>query len=113
MDRFRWRSADEPRLDEFGRMWSLQVEVGMRALDRLPPDRTLNVRFEDVQTDPEGQLRRLVRFIAPDLEDEDWLREVSSLPRPAPPRFERLDPAVRATLTEACRPGLERLGYLP
>ena len=94
-------------------MWSLLVEVGTRALDQLPPDRVLNVRFEDVQADPEGELRRLVRFIGPGLEDEGWLREVSSIPRPTPSRFERLGPAERTALTEACRAGLERLGYSP
>ena len=107
------RSGDEPRLEEFGRMWSRSVEIGARALDQLPPDRVLNVRFEDVLTDPEGELRRLVRFIGPDLEDEDWLREVSSIPRPTPSRFARLGVAEQAALTEACRPGLDLLGYSP
>ena len=102
-----------PSLAEFGRMWSLFVEVGTRMLEQLPPDRILNVKFEDVHADPEGQLRRLVRFIDPGLEDEGWLREVSRIPRQIPPRFERLGPAERAALTEACQPWLERLGYPP
>lgn len=101
----------EPGLEEFGRMWSLLVEIACRALDQLPRDRVLNVRFEDVQADPEGQLRRLARFIGPDLEDEEWLGKVCSMPRPTRSRFEQLDPGAQTVLTEACRPGLERLGY--
>ena len=113
MEHVRWRPRDEPRIEEFGHMWSLLVEIADRALAQLPPDRALNVRFEDVQADPEGELRRLVRFIGPDLEDEDWLREVSSIPRPTSSRFARLGVAEQAALTEACRPGLDLLGYPP
>ena len=107
------RLGGEPRLAEFGHMWSLLVEVSARILEQLPPDRMLNVKFEDVHADPEGQLRRLVRFIDPGLEDEGWLREVSRIPRQIPPRFERLGPAERTALTEVCQPWLERLGYSP
>ena len=98
---------------DFGRLWSLQIEVGMRAFGHLPPDRLLSVRFEDVQADPEGQIRRLIRFIDPGLEDDGWVREVSSIPRPTASRFARLGVAEQAALAEACRPGLERLGYPP
>ena len=101
----------DPPLPEFGRLWSMTIEVGCRMLDQLPPERRLDVRFEDLQTDPEGQLRRLVRFIGPRLELDGWLREVSSLPRPTPSRFALLGAADQAALTEACRPGLELLGY--
>ena len=51
------------------------------------------------------------RFIGPDLEDEAWLREACAIPRPTPSKFEKLGAADRAALAEACRPGLERLGY--
>ncbi len=102
---------DKLTLPYFGTLWSAMIERGERMLGRLPSDRMLNVRFEDVQADPDGQNRRLIRFIDPSLEDEAWLREVSSIPRPTPSKFERLEPDEQAALTEACRPGLERLGY--
>ena len=101
----------DPQLPEFGGFWSQLIEVGSLMLSQLPPERRLDVRLEDLQTDPEGQLRRLVRFIDPGLEHEEWLREVSSIPRPVSSRFALLGAADRAALTEACRPGLERLGY--
>ncbi len=51
------------------------------------------------------------RFIGPDLEDEAWLREACAIPQSTPSKFEKLGAADRAALAEACRPGLERLGY--
>lgn len=98
---------------QFGRLWSLQIEVGMRVFGQLPPDRLLNVRFEDMQGDPEGQIRRLIRFVDPALEDDDWVQTAASIPRPTSSRFAVLGAAEQQAITEACRPGLELLGYSP
>ena len=85
--------------------------AGERIFEGLPSDRLLNVRFEEVQAEPEAQIRRLIRFIDPSLEDDAWIRGASTIPRPTSSKFESLDPAERALLTETCRPGLECLGY--
>ncbi len=98
-------------LPYFGRFWSAMVERGERMLDRLPPEKVLHLRFEDMQANPDQENRRLIRFIDPSLEDESWLREVSGIPRPTPSRFAQLNPAEQAALNETCRPGLECLGY--
>ena len=102
---------DRLTLPYFGTLWSALIERGERMLDRFPSKRLLNLRFEDVQAEPEHHIRRLIRFIDPALEDEAWLREVCAIPRPTPSKLERLEAAERDALTEACRPGLERLGY--
>ena len=102
---------DELTLPYFGALWSSMIERGERMLGRLPADRILNVRFEDVQAEPDSQIRRLIRFIDPSLEDEAWLREVRSIPRQTPSKFAQLAPDDQAALNEACRPGLERLSY--
>ena len=102
---------DRLTLSDFGAFWSAMIERADRMFAHLPPERLLNLRFEDVLADPVGQTRRLVRFIDPGLEDEAWLREAVRVPRPAPSRFALLGAEERARLTEACRPGLERLGY--
>ena len=104
-------SPDAMTLAECGRFWNTLIETSRRVFDRLPADRLLNVKYEDVQAEPETQFRRIVRFIDPSLEDDAWVHEVSALLRPTPPRYERLEAAERAALTEACRPSLERLGY--
>lgn len=102
---------DEVTLQEFAAFWSTMIEAGHLTFGHFPPDRLLNVRFEDVQADPEGQLRRLIRFISPDLEDDKWMREAVAIPRPTPSKFAQLDAGTQQAITEACRPGLERLGY--
>ena len=102
---------DRLTLPYFGMLWSAMIERGSRMFGHFPAGRLLNVRFEDVQAEPDAQIRRLIRFIDPDLEDEAWLREASAIPRPTPSKFEGLGAADRAALAEACRPGLERLGY--
>ena len=104
---------DKLTLADFGAFWAGMIGHAHELFADLPPDRLLNVAFEDLQATPEPQLRRLIRFVSPELEDDGWVREASRLPRPprSPTNFERLDAADREALAEACRPGLERLGY--
>ncbi len=105
------KTAALPRLEDFGAFWSDLITVGLECFADLPKHQLLNVRFEDVQAAPREQLRSLIRFIAPSLEDEAWLNEVSAIPRPARSRFRDLPDAQQAALTKACAPGLEKLGY--
>ena len=102
---------DKLTLPYFGTLWSAMIERGARMLARFPSESLLNLKFEDVQASPEAQIRRLIRFIDPALEDEAWLREAAAIPRPTPSKFARLEAVERDALTEACRPGLECLGY--
>lgn len=102
---------DKLTLEDFGMLWSAMIERGDRMLGRLPSRRLLRVKFEDVQADPKHEIRRLIRFIDPSLEDETWLRKVCAIPRQTPSRFSQLAPDDQATLNKACRPGLARLGY--
>ena len=102
---------DELTLADFGTFWSGMVERGQRMFGDFPPDRLLEVRFEDVLANPESETRRLIRFIDPSLEDEAWVGEASALPRPTPSKFDALPAADRAPLDEACRPGMALLGY--
>lgn len=104
-------SFDKLTLPGFAALWSALIELGDHMVGDLPPDRLLNLRFEDMQAEPEAHIRRLVRFIDPALENEDWVRETSAIPRPTPSKFAQLDPSEQAAITEACRPGLELLGY--
>ena len=102
---------DKVALSDFAWFWSQMIETGHDAFGSLPSDRLLNVAFEDVQSSPESQIRRIIRFISPELVDDAWLRTVSSIPRKTQSRFLQLDAGDRAAVTEACLPGLERLGY--
>ncbi len=108
LDRLPW---DKLTLPDFADLWNVMIETGHRTFGNYPSHRLLNVRFEDVQSDPEGQFRRLIQFISPELENEEWLREVATIPRPTPSKFAKLDGDVQRAITQACRPGLELLGY--
>ena len=102
---------DQLTLSDFAAFWSAMIERAHRMFGHFPPERLLNVRFEEVLADPEAQTRRIIRFISPSLEDEAWLREAARIPRPSRARFKQLGAEELALLTEGCRPGLERLGY--
>jgi hypothetical protein len=103
---------DDVSLADFAAFWSGLIEIGDRAFRHLPADRLLNVKFEDVQIEPRRQLQRIIRFISPELDDEAWLDVASAIPRPtARSRFDKLDQAQQSAITEACRPGLQLLGY--
>lgn len=105
------RTAALPTLEDFGRFWSDLILIGLDCFVGLPPERLLNVRFEDVQTAPREKLDELIHFIDPSLADDAWLNEVAAIPRPARSKFQTLPDDVQTALTRACAPGLERLGY--
>ena len=102
---------DRVSLADFAWFWNQMIEMGDDLFGHFPSHRLLNVAFEDVQASPESEIRRIVRFISPELVDDAWLQTVSSIPRKTTSRFPRLGADERAAVTEACRPGLERLGY--
>ena len=102
---------DRLKPSDFGELWNDMVEKSCDLFDRLPGERVLHVKFEDVQREPEEQIRRLIRFIDPSLEDDNWMREVSTIPRLTPSKVDRLDAGERTALTHACRRGLDLLGY--
>ena len=104
--------SEQATLPEFAEFWSKMIETGRRVFGHFPPDRLLNLRFEDMQENAEHEVRRLIRFISPELENESWIREVARIPRRTQSKFARLDPGTQRAITEACRPGLERLGYM-
>ena len=102
---------DKLKTTDFAAFWNALIALADRVLGELPPSRLLSLKLEDIQAEPESHLRRLVRFIDPALEDEDWIRKASAIPRPTPSRFQSIEPEERSAITEACRPGLDRLGY--
>ena len=98
-------------LAAYGDLWSRVILRGQKLLAAMPPERVLELRYEDVGERPQEKLRQLAAFIDPSLSDDAWLREAARLPRPNPPKYLSLDPETQRRLTEACAPGLEALGY--
>ena len=103
---------DALQVTDFAAFWNVLIALADSMLSKLPPARLLNLKFEDMQEDPETHIRRLIRFIDPTLEDEEWIRRASAIPRPTPSKFQTLSPDDQAAIIAACRPGLECLGYL-
>ena len=103
---------DKAKLADYASFWQVQVDMAHDFSKDLSPERLLNVSFEDILSEPEAQVGRVVRFIDPSLEEWQWLKDVSGIPRPMQPKFDGLDDDDKAAVTEACRPGLQRLGYL-
>jgi len=104
-------TEDSPSVVDLGAFWSRLIQTGERVFRHLGPDRRLDVRFEEVQSSPRDQLRRLIRFIDPSLEDESWTEEAAGMIRPTRSKFTTLPPEQQRLLTEACAPGLKLLGY--
>lgn len=102
---------DKLKITDFAAFWNALIALADTMLGELQPARLLNLKFEDMQEDPETHIRRLIRFIDPTLEDDAWIRRASAIPRPTPSKFPMLSPADQAAIIAVCRPGLERLGY--
>ncbi|MFK5923200.1 MAG: sulfotransferase [Verrucomicrobiota bacterium] len=103
--------AEEPVLADFGDYWSRSILFGRKMMRDLPVERLLEVKFEDMQQSPEQEVRRLIRFIDPSLEEESWIKEVAAIPGPARSKFSSLAESEQEALQKACAPGLKVLGY--
>jgi hypothetical protein len=106
-DREKYERLEVP-YERTGDAWSKMVLHGTEVLDRLPPERVAELRFETLAAHPERELRRIARFMGIS-EDEEWLARAGSLVEPRPPRWPGLPPAQLRRLIEACAPGMERL----
>lgn len=117
LERLIFRVIDAPKLaaraslPQFGALWSDLILLGQDAMSKLPPERLLPIRFEDVQQRPREMLDRMIRFIDPSLADAAWLDAVAAVPRPTPRKFDSLPAETRRALAETCAPGLAALGY--
>jgi hypothetical protein len=104
--------AARATLTQFGEFWSRLVLLGRQVLADLPPERVLELRFEDVQQRPREMLERMIRFIDSSLMDEGWLSAAASVPRPVGrSKFTELPADEQRALTAACAPGLKAFGY--
>ena len=102
---------DKLKLTDFAACLNAMIRLAQDMLSGLPSHRLLNLKFEDMRAEPGAQLRKLIRFIDPSLEDEARINKASAIPRQTPSRFARLPAAEQSAVAEACPPGLVRLGY--
>jgi Sulfotransferase family len=92
-----------------GTLWSQQIEVGMKVLNKLPPDRLLTLRYEDFFANPKRQLDSFAAFLGKDFLDEKWSAQCAATVRTPRSTWRDLPEDAASALTEACRPGFELL----
>lgn len=92
-------------LQAFGRFWSRTIIAGVQALSVLPEEQILTIRYEDIVTDPQHNLTRLIDFIDPSLHDAGWLARACTLVEHRPSVWDQVPATEREALERACQPG--------
>jgi putative sulfotransferase len=102
------RTYDIP-LELCAGLWTDWIARGQEALNLLPADRLLTLRYEDFLTDPKAQLDALTAFLGEEFVDEDWSTSCAATVRQPRSTWRDLPMDEARTLTEASRPGFELL----
>jgi putative sulfotransferase len=89
--------------------WVDQIASGLNSLGKLPTDRLLTLRYEDILADPKHQLDMLAGFLGEDYIDDDWSSGCAVTVRKPRSTWRDLPKDEVYALTEACRPGFELL----
>ncbi len=108
--KFAQRQTD---LAEVGRFWSDMILRGLRDLERLPEDRVLSLRYEDLTRSPRAELERFITFVGAEFRNEEWLAAAAALPRYRVPSWHRLPIEEQVRIKNICEPGqsaLEQVG---
>lgn len=91
-----------------GHYWSGEITLGLKALEAVPPERLLTVRYEDLCAEPRATLVRLGRFLDEEI-DPGWLETASARVGQGTSAWERLPAREAAELNDACEPGFSAL----
>jgi putative sulfotransferase len=92
-----------------GELWTQWMSDGLNVLRSVPTDRVLTLRYEDFFTQPKQQLDALAAFLGEEFIDEDWSARCAATVRKPRSTWRDLPDEDACALTEACRPGFERL----
>lgn len=103
--------ADAPTVEDIGRYWSWQIARGAYDWMRIPPRQRMDVRYEDLVSQPEATLARIAEFFELPT-DEGWIARAAAEidPEGVPDRLSTLDPETLSSLTAACLPGQVLVG---
>ena len=99
-------------LEYFLEDWSESILRGMRAVRRLRPDQYTEITFEQMGSDPETVLQKIVEFF--DLPREPhWIGEACALLRAGQAAHAEPDAEQRALLERHCQAAMSLLGRVP
>jgi hypothetical protein len=96
-------------LSFWGEAWTQQIANGLKVLSALSGNRLLTLRYEDFFVDPKGQLDALTTFLGEEFVDDAWSTRCAATVRKPRSTWRDLPEKDARDLTEACRPGFERL----
>jgi putative sulfotransferase len=91
------------------KLWTIQVARGLSALESLPDERLLTLRYEDFFGEAKRQLDTLAAFLGEDFVDEDWSQQCAATVRQPRSTWRDLPSETARALTDACRPGFDQL----
>jgi hypothetical protein len=94
---------------EAGQFWSDMIMPALDVLASMPPERVLQISYEDLVAKPRQTLLRLARFADLPSADADWLDRAMLLARPRSPRWTSLPRQQVSELTLVCEPAMRRL----
>lgn len=94
---------------ELGQFWSDMIMPALDVLASLPPERVLQLSYEDVVAEPRQALLRLARFAGLPHADGGWLDRAARLVEPRAPRWLALPEEQVHELARVCEPAMRRL----
>jgi Sulfotransferase domain len=94
---------------ETGQLWSDMITIGLDALAGLPPERVLQLSYEDLVAEPRQALLRLADFVGVPRADPGWLDRAVRLAEPRSPRWLTLPEEQIKELTRVCESAMRRL----
>jgi putative sulfotransferase len=94
---------------EQGQFWSDMIMPGLDVLASLPPERVLQLSYEELAAAPREALLRLARFAGLSQPDPGWLDRAERLVEPRTPRWPTLPEHEIRALTRICEPAMRRL----
>ncbi len=99
----------EVPVTELGQFWSDMIMPALDVLASLPPERVLQLSYEDVVAEPRQALLRLARFAGLPRANGDWLDRAAGLVEPRAPRWLALPEQQIHELARVCQPAMRRL----
>lgn len=99
-------------LERYGELWNSIIVNGLDEIEEVPAEQCLHMSYESLVKNPDFQLRRLITFIEPELEADEWIKNQMKILHQGGSNWEQLDYQQIQRLTDACQEGLKRLNYI-
>ncbi|MFC2146478.1 sulfotransferase, partial [Acidobacteriota bacterium] len=85
-----FRNKEIP-LERYGELWNTMIINGLNELKDVPGDQQISISYESFVENPGFQLKRLIDFIDPELESENWIKNQLKILHKGSSNWEQLD----------------------